>query len=261
MTSLLKLLYRRPVRKASYQIFLGRMIERGRPERGRFLRGDVDTILKETWRNVDAMLPAAELEKLPTLGNRHNVFLAVLTVAGYHAYLSAGIEKEYAIELFADVGWKLYSKAAILPRLVARLMTRDPQKRLELMLRMLMIFPFSAPGRPGYEVKARAVADHFCTYWTHCPPHAFVRKYVERNGNRGELDAFRRSWCWYDWAITEVMVGGQRREGYYERPHTMSQGDEVCDMCWYARRPQDEIGMENRLRAAAARRAYDATER
>jgi acyl-CoA synthetase (AMP-forming)/AMP-acid ligase II len=44
---------------------------------------------------------------------------------------------------------------------------------------MLMIFPFSAPGRPGYEVKARAVADHFCTYWTHCPPHAFVRKEIE----------------------------------------------------------------------------------
>lgn len=234
MNHLLKLIYRRPVRRASYEIFLGRMIERGRPEKGRFQRSDVDAILKETWRNVDALLPAAELEKLPTLGNRHNVFLAVLTIAGYHAYLSAGIEREYAIELFADVGWKLYSRGAMLPRFVARLMTRDPQKRLEMMLRLLMIFPFSAPGRPGYEVKAWAEGDHFCTYWTHCPPHAFVRKYVERNSDRGELEAFRKSWCGYDWAIARVMAGGRERVGYYDRPHTLSAGDDVCDMCWYA---------------------------
>lgn len=237
MNSLLKLLYRRLVRKASYEILLGRMIEKGRPEKGRFLRRDVDAILKETWRNVDDILPAAELEKLPTLGNRHNVFLAVLTVAAYHAYLSAGIDREYAIELFADVGWKLYSKAALLPRFVARLLARDPQKRLELMLRMLMVFPFSTPGKPGYEVKAWAEPDRFCTYWTHCPPHAFVRKYVDQNGDRGELEAFRRSWCWYDWAIARVMAGGRERSGYYERLHTLSAGDEVCDMCWYAKPP------------------------
>jgi len=238
MKGVLKFLYRRPLRKASREILMGRMIERGHPEKGRFLRGDLDAILAETWRNTDAMLPAAELERLPTLGNRHNVFLAILTIAGYHAYLSAGIEKEYAIELVADVGWKLYSRAVKLPRLLARLMTRDPQKRLEVMLRMLMIFPFSAPGRPSYEVTAWPEPGRFCTYWTHCPPYAFATRYVEQNGDRGELDAFRKSWCWYDWGIARVMADGRERAGYYERPHTLSAGDSVCDMCWYARPPE-----------------------
>jgi hypothetical protein len=185
------------------------------------------------------MLPAAQLNSLPAVGNRHNVFLAVLSVAGYHAYLAAGIERKYAIELLADVGWKLYCRSVTLPRLVARLMTRDPKRRVELMLRMLISFPFSAPGRPGYEVKAWAEPDRFCTYWTHCPPYAFVRRYVEQNGDHGELEAFRKSWCWYDWAITHVMVGGWQRMGHYERPHTLSAGDAVCDMCWYARTPRE----------------------
>jgi len=211
-------------------------MEPGRPDKGRFLRSDVDAILEETWREVDRILPEAQLDGLPTFGNRHNVFLAVLTVAAHHAFRTRGIERAYIFELFADVGWKLYVRLLSVPRFIARTITRDPQKQINLMLRMLMYFPFSAPGRPGYEVKAWAEPGRFCTYWTHCPPHSFVRRYVEKHGDRGEIEAFRRSWCAYDWAITYAMVGGgYGKRGHYERPHTLSAGDEVCDMCWYGR--------------------------
>jgi len=233
MIALWKWVYRRAVRGAAHQVMMGREIERGRPERGRFLRQDVDALLEAAWRELDKILPDAEFERLPTHGSRHNVFLAALTVAGYRAFVDGGIERDYAIELFADVGWKVYVKLLSVPRAIARLITRDPQRQMNLILRMFMIFPFSTPGRPAYECKAWAEGDHFCTYWTYCPPFAFVKSLVERRGDRGELEAFRRAWCTYDWALTYAMVdGGYGRRGRYERPHTLSAGDEVCDMRW-----------------------------
>jgi hypothetical protein len=58
---------------------------------------------------------------------------------------------------------------------------------------------------------------------------------VERHGDRGELEAFYQSWCLYDWPAADILAGGRAGEhGHYERPHTLSQGDSVCDMCWSA---------------------------
>ncbi len=101
----LRFLLRRLVRRAAHQTFAGRLVERARPERGRFLAIDVDAIVAQAWRNLDEMLPEAHLDRIPALGNRQNVYLAVLTLAAYRAFVDAGIEREYAIELFADVGW------------------------------------------------------------------------------------------------------------------------------------------------------------
>jgi hypothetical protein len=226
---------RRIARKAAHQILTGRLVERNRPERGRFLRRDVDAILRQAWRNVDEMLPEAPLDRLPTRGNRLNVFLAVVSLATYRAFLNAGIERAYAIELFADVGWNVYERFIALPRRVARILTRDPQRRLELILRALLVYPFSRPGSPGYEARVWSEPGAFCTYWTHCPPLEFVRRWVETHGAQGELELFRKSWCAYNWAVTYAMVDGDAgQRGRYERPHTMSAGDEVCDMRWSA---------------------------
>lgn len=66
----LRFLLRRLVRRAARQIVAGRLVQRDRPERGRFLCSDVDAILDRAWQNLDAMLPQAELDRIPTLGNR-----------------------------------------------------------------------------------------------------------------------------------------------------------------------------------------------
>jgi hypothetical protein len=235
ITSLAKWLARRVARKAAHEILTGRVRERNRPEGARLLRRDVDAILEQAWRNVDEMVPEARLDQLPTRGNRLNVFFAVFSLALYRALVDAEIERDYAIELFADVGWKVYERFIVLPRWIARIMTRDRQRRLELILRALMVFPFSRPGRPGYEARVWSEPDALCTHWTHCPPFEFVRRWTEDHGDQGELELFRRSWCAYDWAFNQAMVngdGGQR--GHYERPHTLSSGDEVCDMRWSA---------------------------
>lgn len=233
----LRLLLRRMVRRAARQTVAGRMLQRDHPERGRFLPNQVDAILAQAWRNLDDMLPEAELRRLPTRGNRQNVYLAALTIAAYRAFVDAGIERAYAIELFADVGWKVYERFVTLPRWVVRLLTRNPQRQLELILRSLLVYPFSHPGRPGYECRAWSEPGAFCTYWTHCPPYAFVRRWVETHGDHGEVEAFRRSWCWYDWAVAQAMVGTEA-EARYERSHTLSAGDDVCDMRWSASRPR-----------------------
>jgi hypothetical protein len=204
-----------------------------RVEAGRFLRADVDAFLEDVWKRVPVLLREQDMRRIPTIGNRHNVFLGALTIAGYHALIDRGVDREHAIGLFADVGWKVYEQMLRLPHLLARLRTRDPQRRMNFVLEAMMRFPFSAPGKPGYEVHAWAEADRFHTHWTYCAPLGFVQRYVEKHGDRGELDAFYQSWCLYDWPAADILAGGRAAErGHYQRLHTLSRGDDVCDMWW-----------------------------
>ena len=221
------------VRRAARATLEGRLLDPERPERGRWLRADVDELLAETWCRVDQILPAARLEALPSRGNRLNVFLAVVTTAAYRALLDRSVPRTYAATLVSDVGWKVYARMLTAAALPARIRGRSPQERLERTLGLLMRFPFGAAGRPGYEVEAWSDAEGFHTHWTYCPPQAFVRSLVQEGEDRGELEAFFRSWCLYDWAAADLLVG-DGTHGHYERPHTLSRGDAVCDMCWRA---------------------------
>ena len=182
------------------------------------------------------MLPAADLDALPTWGSRLNVFMAVVTTAAYRELVDRGVSRDYAASLVADVGWKIYAWMLTASALPARLLTRSAQRRLDRTLALLMWFPFSAPGRPAYEVRAWSDGERTFTHWTHCPSQAYVRSLVEAGDDRGELDAFYRSWCLYDWAGGDLLVG-DGEHGHYERAKTLSRGDAVCDMCWRARPP------------------------
>lgn len=243
LVGLLKLIYRPLVRRAARQMLHGRWLHEERPELGRWLRDDVDAFVDRTWRRVDELLIKARLDELPTNGNRHNVFLAVVTTAAYQTLLDRGVSRDYAATLVGDVGWKLYVWMLNIAAFPFRITTRDPYKRIERTLQALLVFPFSAPGAPGYEVEVWAEGDQFFTHWTHCPPQAFVRELVKDHGDRGELDAFYHSWCLYDWPAADLLAGDGER-GHYARPHTMSRGDRVCDMCWRgrARKPDDHEG-------------------
>lgn len=227
--------YRPVVNRAARAVLQGRRFDLQRPEAGRFLRADVDRFVDDVWRRIDDLLREDDLHEIPTVGNRHNVFLGALTIAAYHSLLDLGIERRYAMELFADVGWKVYERMVKIARFLGTLRTRDPQLRMDVVLEGLIRFPFSAPGRPGYEVHAWSEALSFHTDWTYCAPLGFVKGYIERHGDQGELEAFYRSWCLYDWPAADILAGGKAGEhGHYKRPHTLSRGDSVCDMCWSA---------------------------
>lgn len=212
------------LKRATYRIMEGRYIDRNQPQRGRFSRQQVDQFLVLTWRNVEAMEPEANLDQLETLGNRQNVFMALASLAGYRALLDAGIEPAYATELFSDIGWRIYVALLRPLRLLARLRhPGKPQKQVNFILRAFMRYPFS---EPGYQGEASEEVDHFRTDWTRCAP----LEYVKTHARKGELAFFFNTWCMYDWALAQIMTA----DGWYEREHTLSDGDEVCDMRWYA---------------------------
>jgi len=229
--AIFKLVYRPLLRGSARQILQGRLLDPDDPQKGRWLRFDVDDILNAVWARVDELIPQSGLEALPTLGSRHNVFLAIVTTAAYQALLERDVASAYAAELVADVGWKIYELGTKAVSFPFRISTRDTGKRIERTIRMLMVFPFSAPGRPGYEAKVWREDGQLLTHWTWCPPQEFVRNLVARNGDRGELDAFSRSWCLYDWPGADL-IAGDGEHGHYARAHTLSRGDAVCDMCW-----------------------------
>lgn len=216
----LKVLVKWLFKWAGNRALVGRHINRHRPEEGRFTKLDLDRILVRTLQNFEELITAAELKRFETLGSRMNVMLGVASLAMYKAMLSEGIDGQYATELFTDVAWIVYEKFVMVPRLIARLITRDPQKRMNFILHAFLKFPFN---RPGYQWKVKSEVEGFQVDFYRCP----VRDYFHE---MGEEEFMLGSWCTLDYALAQVMVQG----GHYERPHTLSAGDPVCDMIWSA---------------------------
>ncbi|MDD9922390.1 MAG: hypothetical protein OXQ92_08970 [Boseongicola sp.] len=191
----------------------------------------------EIGRIVDAVEPmavrlrwTASLQDLPSFGNRLMVELAIFTTAAYRVLLDAGFSVENARSVVSDTGWIVYSAMLRLTSLPFRWTSRDPAKRLRRTIQTLLRFPFDASGAPGYAVKTRPTEKGIETHFTHCPPQSFVRSLIVHD-DRGDLEAFKHSWCRYDWPGADLIADDGRR-GHYWRPHTLSHGDSVCDMCW-----------------------------
>lgn len=218
----LKILLKWLFRWAGDRAFVGRYVDRQEPRQGRFTRSDLNRILDAMIQHFETLLPKANIRRFETLGGRMNVMLGVASLAMYKALLDDGIERDYAIELFTGVAWKVYEKFVVVPRLLARLTTRDPQKRMNFMLHAFLRFPFN---RPGYQwkVKSQGKGEGFQVDFYRCPVRDYFRE-------MGEEDFLLNSWCTLDFALAQAMVKG----GHYERPHTLSAGDALCDMTWSA---------------------------
>jgi hypothetical protein len=89
-------------------------------------------------------------------------------------------------------------------------------------------------GRPGDECQTIWGPDAGYTTFTSCAPLNFVRQLIEEQGDDGELAFFERTFCTFDWPLVDFLVG---RPARYERPHTLSFGDDRCDMLWSATPP------------------------
>jgi hypothetical protein len=183
---------------------------------------------------ADDLRPVANLDTLPNAGNRLMVEMAIFTNAAYRVLLEDGVSADSARALVADVGWDYYARLLRLTSLPFRLTSRDPGLRLQRTIRLLLWFPFSAPGAPGYAVEVCTDGPDILTYFTHCPPQTFVRTLTATKGDRGDLEAFRQSWCEYDWPGADLIADDGKR-GHYVRNQTLSAGDPRCDMCWAAR--------------------------
>jgi hypothetical protein len=228
---LCKFIYAPLFRRAARQTLKGRLFDSAEPNKGRWFESDIKEYLSQVWARTNALMPAAELDGLPTYGNRHNVFLAVVTTAAYQVMIERGVPTGHANAIVGDLGWKIYSWMLTNVSIPFRIFVRHPGRRMEKTLRALMVFPFNAPGAPGYEVSVWTEGFNTFTHWTHCPPQTFVRRLIEENGDQGELDAFYNSWCLYDWPGADILAN-DGQHGHYIRKQTLSKGDSVCDMCW-----------------------------
>lgn len=200
----------------------------------RWLRPEIERFIDAMEADAGSLRAGAPLEELPGFGNRLMVELAIYTTACDRVLRNQGIAPESARHALADLGWDVYRRMLALASLPARLLTRDPGRRLRWTIRMLMVFPFHAPGAPGYAVETWTEGEDLITHWTHCPPQSFVRRVSEETGDPDALEAFRSSWCLYDWPGADLVAGDGGR-GHYRRRRTLSHGDPVCDMCWVAR--------------------------
>jgi hypothetical protein len=219
------------LRRAIHRRVDGRRIDPDDRTRGRFRKQDVDAVITHYLDEADSMWHVADLSRLPTTGSQLNVVLAVVTMALYRALLAEDVPPQQARVLVADVAWDLYAMGGRILARVGGLHTRRPHGRMAAVLRMLLRFPFQPSQRPGYEVEFEDTGDAFLTTWTWCPPFAFVQRLTDEQGDRGEIAAFQQSWCSFDWPFNDIIAGGR---GNYRRPHTLSEGDDRCDMVWSA---------------------------
>jgi hypothetical protein len=217
------------MKRAALATVTGRYRDPANPLAGRFTRREVAVMARRALAMAELLIPAANLEQFCSRGNRFNTALGIYSLAWFRALREQDIDKDWAITLVADSGWRLYTLGVNVPLYLIRPFTRNPQTRLNFLLRVFLFFPFAQDPR-GYQRTYGKEADHFRTDWSRCVVYEYFKAYA----NEEEREMFRKSWCLYDFALPRLV----HPDAHYERPHTLSAGDPVCDMRWYGRKPK-----------------------
>lgn len=207
---LLKLIYRPVVKWAARRTLVGRNRCRDKPEQGRFNRAEVDNLLDQVWCHFDRF--GANVPREATVGSRMNMMLACMSLSFFRVLCAVGVERDYAIELFVDVAWRVYEKWGVVPRVVARLPTRDPVKQMRICVNLFLRFPFNPPG---YLYTRLPTNDGISFDMHRCP----VADYFRSNNT---ADLCVGSWCNLDYGLAEMWGG------WLERAGTLAGGDDRC---------------------------------
>lgn len=210
-------------RKTMIQILVSRFRRDGMPEYGRFTAKEIKQIVFQACLNVEELMPY--FNDLENLGNYQNEYAGLIDLAIYRALLKAGIDRNYAVNLVGDMMWQaLVNAKGVVPIIdplrnkLHRLTTKDPMAYLEKRLKDGMKYPYS---KPGYKIEFYKDKDVYCMDIYSCPVFDFYKQF-----GKEEMALFRKTWCTFDYALAENIVEG----GKYQRKHTLSDGDEVCDM-------------------------------
>jgi len=206
---------------AAREVLAGRLRSQQEPQKGRFMQSDVSRILDRARCNIYDLMPLIPKQK--SRENFRVIFLSITHLSIYRTLLNEGTEKDYATNLIGDIVWKTVSGSwrFMILKFIIRLITSNPHKQLGMQLRLLGRFVYTPPG-----YKHELSSDSNAYYWNfyRCPPLDFYSTQGEE-----ALEMFRRTWCVVDFASAELMLRGVK----YERPHTLSAGDNVCDMRWH----------------------------
>ncbi|MFW9856833.1 MAG: L-2-amino-thiazoline-4-carboxylic acid hydrolase [Candidatus Thorarchaeota archaeon] len=213
-------------KKAIVQILTPRCRQNGMPEHGRFTPKEMERIIFQAESNIQELSPW--LKDHDNIGNYMNEYGGLIHLAIYRAMVEEKIDPNYATSLVADLIWQVrVNMKGLVPILdplrmkLAKLRTKDPIAYLERRLKDALKFPYS---EPGYKTKLYKDRDVFHLDIYSCPVYDFYAQFGQE-----EMSFFRRTWCTYDYTVAEHLVEG----GKYQREHTLSDGDEVCDMRYF----------------------------
>jgi hypothetical protein len=213
-------------KKVIVQILTPRCRVDGVPEFGRFTPKDIQRIIDRTKQNMLALMPY--FNDTDNIGNFLLQYGGLVDLAVYRALLAEKVDPNYAMALVGDMIWQARLNAnGLVPvydplrKELAKWTTRGPVAFLERRLRDGMEFPYS---EPGYRVEFYKEDHVYCMDFYSCIVNDFYQQF-----GKEEITMFRKTWCTFDFAVAEHLVEG----GRYRRPHTLSDGDEVCDMRWF----------------------------
>lgn len=207
----LKITYLPLINRATRKVLVGRLKDRRKPETGRFTRAEVNDFLQQMWKGFMKLTPFVPSE--PKLGSRINIHLACLTLSGFQVLLEKGVERSYAIELLADVTWKLYRQWGAVVFFIAKIITRKPVKRMDRAINLFLRFPFTPPG---YIFERLPAPDGVYLDMLRCPVAEYFRM-------QKTTDLCIETWCNLDFALAEIW-GGK-----LERHKTLAAGCDRCD--------------------------------
>ena len=88
------------------------------------------------------------------------VFAGVVSLSAYQGLRQNGITHEYTSLLVSEVVWTIYMLGIKVIWFFAGLITRQPQKRLNLTLKALCKYPFTFEPS-GYHYQIQQTTDHF----------------------------------------------------------------------------------------------------
>ncbi len=213
-------------KKTMVQILASRCRRDGLPEYGRFTPREIKCIIFQTNLNIKELMP--HFNDLDSIGNYQNEYVGLIDLAIYRALIKEKIEPNYAMNLVGDMMWQAVVNAkGIIPIIDPlrkkwwRLTTKDSMSMLGKRIKAAMKYPYS---KPGYKIKFYMDKNVYCMDIYSCPVFDFYKQFGEE-----EMTLFRKTWCTFDFSAAEYAVEG----GRYERKHTLSEGDEVCDMRWF----------------------------
>jgi len=209
-------------KKSVVQVLTPRCRRDGEPEYGRFTTKDIERIIQLANSNVVELMPY--FKDLPNIGNYVMAYSSMLDLAIYRALLREKVDPCYATNLIGDINWQFVVNTGGYYRLKRKLIalkTKDPMERMGKFMSDMLKFPY---GKPGYRAELYKEGNVYHMNFYSCPVYDFYKQF----GNE-ELTLFRKVFCTYDYAAAERLIEG----GRYQREHTLSDGDEVCDMRWF----------------------------
>jgi len=213
-------------KKTISQILASRCRRDGMPEYGRFTPREIEQIILQANLNIKELMPY--FNDLDNVGNYQNEYVGLLDLAIYRALLKENIASDYAVNLVGDMMWQAVVNAKGLIPIIdplrkkfSKLTTKDPMAYLEKRLKAMMKYPYS---KPGYKIEFYKDKNVYCMDIYSCPVFDFYKQFGQE-----EMTLFRRTWCTFDFTAAENVVEG----GKYQRKHTLSDDDEVCDMRWF----------------------------